>query len=242
MLKTSIISNTHIRYVLTILILLILVSLAWVNFTFAEENPGGTDFLVHWMGARELIMNGVSPYSDLTVLKIQVAIYGRPARQGEHEFRVAYPIYSTVVFAPFAMIADFNMARALWMKALQASLLALTFLSLHLTRWRPGVLLLALLLLFSLTWYHALRGIINGNAVILVAFLIGAVFLALKSGKDELAGVLLAFSTIKPQVVILLILFILIWALSQRRWPVIFWFVVTIVFLTLAGIVFVPGS
>ncbi|MFU8773846.1 MAG: glycosyltransferase 87 family protein, partial [Anaerolineales bacterium] len=62
----------------------------------------------------------------------------------------------------------------------------------------------------------------------------------LKSGKDELAGVLLAFTTIKPQVVVLLVLFILIWAGSTRRWSVIFWFMVSITFLTLAGMAFLP--
>jgi hypothetical protein len=238
--RTFYITNSFVWFITIILIILTLIALGWVNYTFSEQNPGGTDFLVHWMGARELLMNGISPYSDLTALKIQVAIYGRPARPGEHEFRVAYPLYSTAIFAPFAMLSDFTLARALWMTSLQAALLALVFLSLQLTEWRPGILVLALLLVFSLLWYHALRGIINGNAVILVAFLIGAALLALKSGKDELAGVLLAFTTIKPQVVVILLLFIFIWVISTRRWPVIFWFLVTLVFLTLAGLAFVP--
>jgi hypothetical protein len=238
--RTSYITNSLVWFITIILIILTLFALGRVNYTFSEQNPGGTDFLVHWMGARELLMNGISPYSDLTALKIQVAIYGRPARPGEHEFRVAYPLYSTAIFAPFAMLSDFTLARALWMTSLQAALLALVFLSLQLTAWRPGILVLALLLVFSLLWYHALRGIINGNAVILVAFLIGAALLALKSGKDELAGVLLAFTTIKPQVVVILLLFIFIWVISSRRWPVIFWFLVTLVFLTLAGLAFVP--
>jgi hypothetical protein len=227
-------------FIPAILFVFVLGALTWANYNFAEENPGGTDFLVHWVGARELLMNGVSPYSDLVALKIQVATYGRPARPGEHELRVAYPLYSTLMFAPFAMLADFTLARALWMTTLQAALLGLVVLSLQITGWRPGPILLSLLLLFSLTWYHALRGIINGNAVILVAFLVGAVFLALKTGKDELAGVLLAFSTIKPQVVILLVVFIFMWAISTRRWPLIFWFAVTIVFLSLAGMAFIP--
>jgi hypothetical protein len=226
-------------FIPAILFVFVLGALTWANYNFAQENPGGTDFLVHWVGTRELIFEGTSPYSDIVALKIQLATYGRPARPGEHELRVAYPLYSTVFFAPFAMVVDFTLARALWMTTLQAALLGLVVLSLQITGWRPGLIILSLLFLFSLTWYHALRGIINGNAVILVAFLIGAVFLALKTGKDELAGILLAFTTIKPQVVVLLVLFIFVWALSTRRWPIIFWFVVTIIFLTLAGMAFI---
>jgi hypothetical protein len=235
------ITNFIILILIIVTLLIILVAVTKANYTYAQENPGGTDFLVHWVGTRELLMNGVSPYSDLVALKIQLSTYGRPARPGEHELRVAYPLYSTVLFAPFAMFSDFTLARALWMTTLQVALIGLVFVSLSLTGWKPGPLLLSFLLVFSLLWYHALRGIINGNAVILIAFLVGAVFLALKNGKDELAGFLLALTTIKPQVVILLILFIFIWAVYTRRWPLIFWFVVTLVFLSLAGMAFVPN-
>jgi len=79
-----------------------------------------------------------------------------------------------------------------------------------------------LLLLFSLFWYHALRALILGNAVILVALLITAGLLAVRNNEDELAGVLFGFATIKPQVVLVLLVFIFLWSLNQRRWKIIF--------------------
>jgi hypothetical protein len=227
-------------FVPIILLTFVLGALTKANYNFAQDNPGGSDFLFLWIGTRELINNGISPYSELVAIKMQLAIYGRSAQPGEHELFVAYPIYATFIAAPFAMISDYSLARALWMTTLQFTLLGLVFVNLHLTGWRPGYLLTSLLLVFSLLWYHALRGIINGNVVILIALLIGLVFLALKARKDELAGVLLALTTIKPQVVLLLIIFIFIWAVSTRRWPLIFWFTITIVFLSLAGIALVP--
>jgi hypothetical protein len=110
---------------------------------------------------------------------------------------------------------------------------------LRLTGWRPPLWLFAAYLIFSLAWYHGLRPLINGNVVILVAVVLAGAFLALRSGRDELAGILLALATVKPQVVVLPILFVLVWAASQRRWRVALWLVITIVFLSGVAALFV---
>ena len=72
------------------IILLVLLTIA--NYQFSKNNPGGTDFLVHWVGTRAYFGEGISPYSDQVALEIQQMVYGRAALPGEHELRVAYPI------------------------------------------------------------------------------------------------------------------------------------------------------
>ncbi len=218
----------------------ILVVLTWGNLRFARENPGGNDFLVHWVGARALLTEGLNPYSDEVAVRIQTIAYGHPARPGEHELRVAYPLYSIVVFAPFALVPDFNIARAAWMTVLEIGLVLMTLLSLRLSRWRVGPIILVLLLLFSLFWYHGLRPLINGNAVILVGLVLVGGLLALRAGADELAGVLFAFSTIKPQVVVLALALIAFWALSNRRWRVLTWMVGTVFLLSASTALLIP--
>jgi len=210
------------------------------NYNYASLNPGGNDFLVHWMGTRSFITEGISPYSDEVALRIQDMVYGRPAQPGEHELRVAYPLYSMVFFLPFALVRDFTMARAVWMTVLELALVALCFFSLRLTRWKPLPLVLMLLLLFSLLWYHALRALILGNAVILVTLLVTGGLLAIRNSEDELAGVLLGFATIKPQVVLVLLVFIFLWSLRKRRWKIVFWMVGTVVLLAGAAALLLP--
>jgi hypothetical protein len=156
------------------------------------------------VGTKSLIEDGISPYSDETALQIQEMVYGRPAVAGEHELRVAYPLYSIIIFLPFAFVDDFNIARAAWMTLLEISLVLMSLLCLRIMRWRPGLVVLAVFFLFSITWYHAVRPLINGNAVILVALMLTGGDPAIRARHEELAGVLLAFSTIKPQVVILI--------------------------------------
>lgn len=221
--------------------LLLLAGVFWANYRFAEQNPGGNDFLVHWVGTRSLLVDGLSPYSDEVALRIQNLAYGRPARAGEHELRVAYPLYSMYIFAPFALISDYTLSRAVWMTTLETGLVIMAFVSLRITNWQPKPWMLALLLLFSLTWYHSVRAVINGNAVILVSLLVVLALAAIKSGRDELAGILLAVSTIKPQVTILFILYIWVWAISVRRWTILIWTLIAGVILAGSALFFIPN-
>jgi len=218
-----------------ILIIAVLVLLTMANYTFVQQNPGGNDFLVHWVGTRALFVDGLSPYSDSVAESIQTLAYGRPAEPGENELGIAYPLYSVLVFLPYALFSDYEIARALWMTTLEAGLVGLAFVSLRLTRWKMSIWLLPLLLIFSLLWYHSVRPIINGNVVILVALLIAGAFAALRAGKDELAGVLLALSTIKPHLVVLPIIFVLVWTISCRRWRTLGWMLISLVLLSVGA-------
>ena len=116
---------------------LVLGGLVWVNLQFSRDNPGGNDFLAHYVGSRYLIFEGKSPYSDEVALEIQRRVFGRPAEQGEIEHRVVYPIYSVLLFAPFALIQDYAIARVAWMTVLEVALLVTAYLALLLSKWKP---------------------------------------------------------------------------------------------------------
>lgn len=223
------------------LITVVFGGLCWVNYQFAKNNPGGNDFLAHYVGTRSLIFDGVSPYSDDVALEIQNLVFGRPAVQGEIEHRVVYPLYSTLFFAPFALIGDYILARVAWMIFLEISLIVTAFLALNLFEWKPKLSMLGFYYLFSIFWYHAFRSLINGNAVILVSLMLAGALYAIKAEKDKVAGLLLAFSTIKPNLVILVLIFILAWCLYQKKIQVIIWFFGSMIVLTLGGMLVIPN-
>jgi len=223
-----------------VLVVGVLAGLIWANLNYARQNPGGNDFLVHWVGTRSFLVDGLSPYSDQTALRIQTMAYGRPAQPGEHELRVAYPLYSVVLFFPFALFPDFTTARAIWMTTLQVALILLAIFSISLAGWKPKLFTLAFYILFSLLWYNAVRPIINGNAIVLVALGVVGVLLAVRSGSDELAGILMALTTIKPQVVLVFVIFILFWSLFNRRWRLIAWFLGAMIILVAVAFFLLP--
>lgn len=214
--------------------------MVWGNYRYAQQNPGGNDFLVHWVGTRALFTDGLSPYSDEVALRIQTLAYGRAALPGEHELRVAYPLYSVVLFFPFALIRDFTLARAVWMTFLELCLTAIAILGMRLVGTKPKPLYLGVTLLFTFFWYNSLRALINGNAIIVVTLLLIGVFLAIKNRADELAGVLLAFATLKPQVVFLIVLLILYYVWMRGRRKVILWFFITLILSSVTAMLLVP--
>jgi hypothetical protein len=238
--STSISFPSRLWYLPFIILLLALGLLTWGNFLFSESNPGGTDFLVHWVGARSFIFKGQSPYSEETADEIQNMVYGREAQGGEHELRVVYPFYSTILFAPFSLVENYTLARALWMTVLEIAIIIIGIFSIRLAGWRVSLWFVPLYVIFSLFWYHGMRALINGNAVVIVTlFLIGAL-VAIQKDQDVLAGLLLALGTIKPHLVVMLILFVLVWAFSHRRWTLVGWIFGWVFFLCLLGVIFLP--
>jgi hypothetical protein len=86
--------------------------------------------------------------------------------------------------------------------------------------WRPDWPWAAVVLVLALTSYPALEALYAGQVGIFVGFVLAASVVALQRGRLLLAGVLMALGTIKPQVMLLPILYLGLWTLhdwSRRR-------------------------
>ncbi len=143
-------------------------------------------------------------------------------------------------YAPFALTADQATARIVWMTLLELALFGCLALSLSLSRWRVPPWALLLLIISLLTWYYALRPLMDGDLSILVALLAAAALVALRAEQDSLAGFLLALALMKPAPVIPLIIFVLVWGASQRRWLVVWGFLGSLALLTAATSLLIP--
>ncbi len=223
---------TRILFLLSALVAV--AGLAYANYQFALQAPGGNDFLARWMGARAWVLEGISPYDPQVSLRTQEVIYGRPAdpAAGEDVAHFVYPLPSMIFFAPFAAL-PFTVARALWMTLLELSLLGLGFLSLRIAGWMPRRPTLTIFLFFSVFWYPGFRDVILGQFAAIEALLLAGALYAIQRRQDGLAGVLLALSISKPNVAFLIIPFALLWGLSQRRW--------SLIAATLGGVGFLMG-
>jgi hypothetical protein len=207
--------------ILILAIALVLAGLTWANYRYAAQVPGGNDFIPRWVGARSFLLQRQSPYSPETSLAIQDMIYGRPARPDEDQSLFVYPFYAVAVFGPFALIGDYNLARAAWMTFLELSLFGLAAASVSLARWKLSKRMLVVLFAFSAFWYYGFRPVINGNVAVFCALLIAMAFLLIRAERDILAGLLLALATIKPQALVLLAVYVLVWGVSLRRWKLV---------------------
>jgi len=221
--------------------ILIIVGLTWVNYRYTAQNQAMNNFFPRWAGTRLLMMKGWSPYSQQTTDEIQQMAYGRLAQSGEDRGYFVYPLYSSLIYAPFSLTDDFALANALWMTILELSIIAIFVISVSLSQWRPSPVLLIFLFIFTALWYHTLRPILSSNASILSVLFIVLALLAIRSNVDALAGISLALASIKPQMVLILYVFILIWAVSTHRWTLIWSLLGFLVFFIAAGSLLVPN-
>jgi hypothetical protein len=218
-----------------------LIVLTRVNYQFSEYNPGGNDFLARWMGAR-FVLKGIQPYDDRVALETQNWIYGHAADpdRGEDLSRFAYPLYAMIIFGLFGFF-DFTTARALWMTVLEVGTIAFAVLAAAIAGWEGQRGKTMVWILFSLFGYFGFRAVINGNPVVLVSLFLASALFLMEKGFALPAGILLAFATIKPQVVIFPILWIILWCLFQKRFAILVYFGAALAFLVGVCMVFVPN-
>jgi hypothetical protein len=224
------------------LALLFVVSVYATFHLYSSQVPGANDFYPRWKGAQLYWQEGIDPYSDTTSEAIQQGIYGRLAYPDEDQLLFVYPFYTVLVLLPLVWLPlSYSWIQAIWLVIIQFSLMASILLTLRLIEWRMPVWLLGFALVWAVVFYNSARTIILGQFAGLILLWIVGSLLALKQEKDLLAGILLAFTTIKPQMTFLVIPALFIWAFSQRRWRVISGFTLTMILLAGGSFLLLPG-
>lgn len=227
-------------YSLFILGIMALIILGWVNYQVSSRYPIGGQFLIDWASTRALITTGSSPYQQTIEKFNQIPSVNNTILKGTQS-RFISPLYAGLVYLPFASIPDYILARAIWMTFLEVLLVILVIACQRINRWRPKPVIFVVYFLFGLLWIHSIDPIIQGSDVIILALLIPITLSALRAGLDELAGFLLAFSTIEPLMILLLVVFVLLWAVFHRRWKVIVWFFGSLLLLVVISLFIYPG-
>ncbi len=200
-----------------LLILLFMVGVYATHQQFTVKAVGANDFYPRWRGSQLFWNEGVDPYSDAATDAIQMDMRGRLSDADEDQLRFVYPFYTSFMLLPL-LRADYLWVQAIWLVLLQFALVGSVFLILQLLEWKMPVWLTAVTFLWAILFYNSTRTIILGQFAGLVLLWLISTFLALKYDMDILAGVLIALTTVKPQMVFLIIPALLIWAIGQKRW------------------------
>ncbi len=219
----------------------VLGGLFWANMNLVRAFQGGEKFILGWKSTRNFIVQGISPYSDINTLDVQREIYNRAARPGEEQYRYAEPLYFILLNIPIASITDRRAALALWMIFLQASTAGTLFLSLQLSKWRPGWLYLILLVIFSYSWLPGAIAFQRASALPIQMLILLSALRAAEVDLDELAGALLLLAALNIEAFGLVILLVLFWAASARRWRILTGFTMLFIFLAISALVVLPA-
>jgi hypothetical protein len=213
-----------------------------VKKNLAGEYSFGIDFYPVWLTARRCLPQRCDPYSQEMTREIQSGIFGRPldpqiSTDPLTDYRTfAYPAFTDLLFWPASQL-PFSVVRVLCALLLGILTIAGIVLWLRALAWRVDLLWIAIISLLVLASYQVLEGLYADQLGLLVGFLLAASLLALQRGRLLLAGILLALTTIKPQMTALAIFFLLIWSLhdwNARRRFVVGFFSLTLVLTLIA--------
>jgi hypothetical protein len=208
-------SRSVISFFLLSIIFMVLV--VAVHQLFTTKVPGANDFYSRWKGAKLFWQEGMDPYSPEAGEAIQVGMYGRTAYPDEDQVLFVYPFYTAFLLIPLVGLS-YDWAQAVWLVVVMFSLIGGIVLCLRLVNWQMPPWLLGITLLWTVVFYNSARTIILGQFAALIFLWLAGSLWALQRERDVLAGVLLALTTIKPQMSFLLIPLLLLWGLGQRRW------------------------
>jgi hypothetical protein len=181
----------------------------------------GCDFYPVWLTSREWLREGRYPYSDEMTRDIQQGLFGRPLDPNiptdPTDLRTfAHPAFVVLLFWPAGEL-PFAVSRVVLAVLLAAMTMASVLVWMLAMSWRISWNWMAVILLLTMGSYPAIEGLYVGQLGLLVAFLLAASLLALQRGRFLLAGILMAISTMKPQVTVLAILYLLIWSMHDWR-------------------------
>jgi hypothetical protein len=214
-----------------------------------HDRPRGnlSDLYPRWLGARELLLHHRNPYRADVTQEIQAGYYGRPLdptrpNDPKDQQGFAYPAYVVFLLAPTIQL-PFAEVQAAFRWLLVLLIAASVPLWLHAIGWRPSRSTFIILLALTLGSFAVAQGIKLQQLSLLVSFLIAGVVALLSCGYLAIAGGLLAFATIKPQLALPLAAWLTLWSLSdwRRRWHFPAAFYLTLGFLIAAAEYELPG-
>ncbi|HZZ16057.1 MAG TPA: glycosyltransferase family 87 protein [Candidatus Sulfotelmatobacter sp.] len=212
------------------------------------------DLYSPWVGTRELLLHHRNPYSPEVSHEIQMVFYGHAVNQTYaqsaatsaapiiNEQRFAYPVYTVFLLAP-TVYAEFADVRAVTQLAFALLTAISVLLCLDILHWRLPWKTAAALILFTLSSPQIVQGLRFEQLAVVVGFLIVAGAWCVSKHHFTIAGILLALSTIKPQMALLPLCCFAIWTVGDwhKRWRLAASFLITLTALIAAGELLLPG-
>jgi hypothetical protein len=243
----------------SIFLLLLILLLGWGSWSYIygvldpfwraqrAGSVGGayhSDFYARWLGTRLTLVHHANPYSESVTKEIQEGIYGHPldpaSKMDPHAF--AYPAYVMVLIAPFTIfpfeIAGTVFSVILFLMALSLGPLLMFGLG---QNWSPRSRWITVVALFAS--FPLVEALYVQQFVILVMFTIAAGLALLLKKRLVSAGIMFAFSTIKPQLSVLMLAWLFLWSVARwrTRSRLLFSFLATMLLLVLSAELLVPG-
>jgi len=211
------------------------------NLTLGSQLGGGGEFYMTWVGGRAFLFDRIEPYTAYVPAQVQDLVYDRPARVGDEPYILDIPFPILLVYFPFSLLPDPQIARAIFTVFCELALFAFAFLSLRLAEWDSPRFFSALFIAFCVLNFHVYQALLEAAPVLLLGLLYALILFALRAEMDELAGALIALSFFQWEVGGPFLLLVLLRVFYERRTRVLAGFAMLAFILLAISLLTYPG-
>jgi hypothetical protein len=232
----------NLRILLTIIFssIILILGLISINSLLLNHFPKEKEFLPTWSSLRTFIDYGIEPYSSQATNRTQL-LYYKELVAGEKDPLILDQAFSPIlVFIPLAFFHDYSMARSIYLIILEIFLLLIPVIFVQLQSWKPPWLILISFSSMVILWPSSIQAIITHDPSIFIIGLVLTGLLCLKLNLDEFAGAVFAFAIFNPSLVGLLFIFIILWVIRNKRWRIIWGFLMVFGLIVILSIALIP--
>ena len=227
-----------------LIILIIIGLIVIVMFAIALNNSATfnrlySDLFLRWYATTKLFSEGRNLYDPRNADEMWKIAFGH--NPWGYETNFFYPAHLLIFLAPLALL-PYQVAHLIWTIVIQIFYFASLLLGIRRSKWPTNSTAIGIFLALnaiSLPYiFHTIWGQFNTIGMIGLVLC----FLALCDKRYALAGIFAVGLTFKPQNDLLALVFLLFWALWQKkRWPFLVSFGITIFFCWLFAELLQPG-
>lgn len=182
----------------------------------------GNDFYQIWITSHELWMHHADAYSADVQRQIEVGLYGRALDRSLPGDATApfrgdcYPLHASVLALPLSPL-PFPRVQLLLSILLPAAVTATVLLWCFVLNVRLSVIERSAMILFAMSAVPVLEGLYALQTSLIVGLLVAVAIFLIRRQQLFVAGALLALATVKPQLILLLMVWLSAWTVASWR-------------------------
>lgn len=224
------------QYILVGLIVIAAILLGLIFAAMMKRIPFEDHFALPWAAGRFWLLEGVNPYDGVSQNRVENLIRGSGFMAELPDQTVfTQPLLNLFFYLPFSLI-PYPISRVIWMVFLTLMVGLIGYFSIKIAGWKLSMSKMLFIVLLLILWLPSALVIIRGYLNPLIIFLILLGLHLLLNHQDTAAGFVLALTVGSLPISIFILVAIIIWSLSQRRFSVLTAFFSGVAFLIIISL------
>ena len=229
------------QYIFVGLVIAGIFGIGYIGTIIMTRVPFVDHFVIPWAAGRSWLFEGINPYESTVVAEAEniVAESGYLATLPNQNV-LMHPLINLIFYLPFSLM-PYPISRAIWLTTLAISIGLMGLLSFKLSGWKTSKFEQLGGILLFIIWLPGAYAILTGQLTPIILLLTFAGVHLLLADQDMTAGFLLALTFGALPTTILILIPIMVWSISQRRWSIISAYFSGVVFIMIISLLMLPS-